>query len=229
MFLRLLLFVLAAGFYCGSMQPITIMWQWCKPKMMISGHLLRKLAGVFAAPPKLLSARYSLYWTLRASFSSFELAKKSRKRTLWRGGSYPLHLVSWYSGPCHLKICLLKRQKCGFWKDRNGDNWKNITNSPKNSVRKKVLVEHWAMSPTNLSLNRQNLTAVVGKLTAEVRYLSSKNRLSCRFNNHFFRTSKHVLLSFEAKIAPVQCSVQKFFEKFLKLSGQFVIECPLKT
>jgi hypothetical protein len=34
-------------------------------------------------------------------------------------------------------------------------------------------------------LNRQNLTSVVGKLSAEVRYLSSKNRLRCRFNGHF--------------------------------------------
>jgi hypothetical protein len=34
-------------------------------------------------------------------------------------------------------------------------------------------------------LNRQNLTSVVGKLSAEVRYLSSNNRLSCRFNGHF--------------------------------------------
>jgi hypothetical protein len=53
-------------------------------------------------------------------------------------------------------------------------------------------------------LNRQNLTAVVGKLTAEVRYyLSSKNRLSYRFNGHCFRSSKYVLLSFEAKSSPV--------------------------
>jgi hypothetical protein len=48
-----------------------------------------------------------------------------------------------------------------------------------------------------------NLTAVAGKLTAEVRYLSSKNLLSCQFNSHFFRSSKDVLLSFEAKSAPV--------------------------
>jgi hypothetical protein len=34
------------------------------------------------------------------------------------------------------------------------------------------------------------LTAVVGKLSAEVRYLSSKNRLSCRFNGHFFAAQK---------------------------------------
>jgi hypothetical protein len=41
---------------------------------------------------------------------------------------------------------------------------------------------HGAMSPTNLSFEKteknRNLSAVVGKLTAEVRYLSSKNRES---------------------------------------------------
>jgi hypothetical protein len=55
----------------------------------------------------------------------------------------------------------------------------------------------------NLTAVVENLTAVVGKLTAEVRYyLSSKNRLSYR-NGHCFRSSKYVLLSFEAKSSPV--------------------------
>jgi hypothetical protein len=56
-----------------------------------------------------------------------------------------------------------------------------------------------------------NLTAVVEKLTAEVRYLFPKNRLSCHFKGHFFRRSKDVCLSLEAKCAPRRYSVQKSY------------------
>jgi hypothetical protein len=60
-------------------------------------------------------------------------------------------------------------------------------------------------------LNRQNLTAVVGKLSAEVRYLSSKNRLSCRFNGHFLAAQNMFcyLLRQKARWCSREHSVQK--------------------
>jgi hypothetical protein len=67
-------------------------------------------------------------------------------------------------------------------------------------------------------LNRQNLTAVVEKLSAEVRYLSSKNCLSFWFNatDIFFTVQK--MFCYHLRQKARQCSVQKFFEKLLKLS-----------
>jgi hypothetical protein len=73
-----------------------------------------------------------------------------------------------------------------------------------------AVVPHWPMQ-CHLQicrLKRQKLTAVVGKLTAEVRYLSTKNRLSCRFNGQL--TTATALTH-------------------LLLSGQLLIECPFKT
>jgi hypothetical protein len=61
-------------------------------------------------------------------------------------------------------------------------------------------------------LNRQNLTSVVGKLSAEVTYLSSKNRLSCRFNGHFLAAQNMFCYLLRQKAALGTCSVQKFFE-----------------
>jgi hypothetical protein len=63
-------------------------------------------------------------------------------------------------------------------------------------------------------LNIQNLTAVIGILTAEVRYLFSKNRLSCRFNSRPFFSQ------FKRSFAIIwgRYTVQKYFEKLLKLS-----------
>jgi hypothetical protein len=59
---------------------------------------------------------------------------------------------------------------------------------------------------------------VVGKLSAEVRYLSSKNRLSCRFNGHFLAAQNMLcyLLRQKARPRSREHSVQKFFEKLLK-------------
>jgi hypothetical protein len=64
-------------------------------------------------------------------------------------------------------------------------------------------------------LKRQNLSAIVGKLTAEVRYLSSKNRLSCS-TAIFFAVQK--MFCYHLRQKARQCSVLRFLEKLLNLS-----------
>jgi hypothetical protein len=68
-----------------------------------------------------------------------------------------------------------------------------------------------ALSPTNLWFEQTKFDCCGRKIDrrAEVKYWSSKKHLSCRFNGHFFRSSKDVLLSFEAKSTPVLTAQSK--------------------
>jgi hypothetical protein len=81
------------------------------------------------------------------------------------------------------------------------------------------------------------LTAVVGKLSAEVRYLSSNNRISCRASvghqlSGIFSLLKRCFAIIFKRQKVNQCWVQKFVEKLLKMSvctestdGEAAVSC----
>jgi hypothetical protein len=87
-------------------------------------------------------------------------------------------------------------------------------------------VSYQAHGPCHLKIvyKDRNLTAVVRKLTAEVRYLSSKNRLSCPFKGHFFAVQKMFPSHLRQKAR--RRGAQK--NSKMLLSGQLLKERPFK-
>jgi hypothetical protein len=145
---------------------------------------------------------------------------------------YPLHLASWHRAmsPKNLSFentemgCPLKRQK---WDVKSSSKVVQIYIYIFFFGGGGRAARHCISDPNPHCWTSHLTSALVGKLTAEVWYLSSKNRLSCWFKGHFFTVPK--MFSSHSRQKARRCFEKPNALTPLLLSCQLLIERPLKT